>query len=371
VCRFLHETASILYFSNEPKLKDLIAINPRWIAEKIYDDENDNGVLNQQVKQQHGKFTRAHVRCQLATLSEAEQDNFIKLLEKFELCFEVADPAEPDTFIAPQYLPAKRLKSLPRPTFIYWYQKFIHHSVMVRFIARFGHLARKHEWHDSLDDDCYWRDGILFKQHDATALVHCHHAERKITVHLKNDLTGQLALTIDKNFSEINYSTDVEWLVPCCCVECEEEENENFYRRYEVKKLKEFVTEKHKTTVECPKSGQVVEIEKLVGRGIIDNWLKNEREIYHHSAEDDEIEEEINEKAEINPSEPVPLAEKAQQILDHLANETEEEKKAEKWLLERNERGKEFSIGNFLNGMFLFMISKLVALGKKFTKRGH
>jgi len=33
----------------------------RSVAEKIYNDENDKDVLNQQVKQQHGKFTRAHV----------------------------------------------------------------------------------------------------------------------------------------------------------------------------------------------------------------------------------------------------------------------------------------------------------------------
>jgi len=268
LCRFLHETASILYFSDEPKLKDLIAINPRWVAEKIYDDENDKGVLNQQVKQQHGKFTRAHVRCQLAELSEAEQDNFINLLKKFELCFKVADPAEPNTFIAPQYLPSQQPQTVtwewqtrPHPKFIYEYQKTIHHSVMVRFITRFGHLAQQQQ---------YWRDGILFKQHDAIALVECHHAERKITVHLKNDSTGQLARTIDENFNEINYYIDVTLFVPCCCAECEKTED---FHRYEVEKLKEFITEKRKMTVECSKSAQMVEIGKLVGAAMLSHWL--------------------------------------------------------------------------------------------------
>jgi Leucine-rich repeat (LRR) protein/GTPase SAR1 family protein len=350
LCRFLHETASILYFLDEPKLKDRIAINPRWIAEKIYDDEN--GVLNRQVEEQHGKFTRAHVRCQLAKLSEAEQDNFINLLRKFELCFKVADPAAPDTFIAPQYLPLQRPASIitwewktPQPPkFIYEYQRFIHNSVMARFIARFGHLAQR--------TDYCWRDGILFEQHDAIAfaLVECHPQNKTITVHLKRDSTGQLAHQVYTNFNEINDFLSVTLFVTCCCADCENSED---FHRYEVEKLQEFITEKQKKTVECPKSGHTVEIIKLVGGAVVQAWLKREDDSYppiHKAVEKEPIEE----------AEPIENTKETSPEIDMTT--TEESEKWRKWFLKLSEWGKGVSYRDLSVGILLWIVSELMAL---------
>ncbi len=251
LCRFLHEIAVILHFLKLPKLSSIVIINPNWAVELVYK------IINETVKQNGGKFDQAHINEILEDFTEEAKKNFTQLLMKFELCF--ADPHEEGVFIAPQFLPTKKpagfdmfLEDYQRQTkLIYHYPRFMHKSIMIRFLAQFGKEATK---------QFYWRDGILIKKYGTFALVEADRAKRQIFVKIltvQGQTNPQLLTKIYKVFKEINRNMEVEISVPCRCSLCKESDDPHLYQ---FESLLNFRSDKK----QCDKSGELINIRDLI-----------------------------------------------------------------------------------------------------------
>ncbi|MCU0444739.1 MAG: ADP-ribosylation factor-like protein [Microscillaceae bacterium] len=169
--KYLLEVGVILYYPDIEVLSQKVFIKPTWVTDTIY------RILDYTVQQNQGEFDRVHVEAVLAD-TEAEPEEFIALMQAFELIFQVPDT---ERFIAPQYLPekyadAKALQKMIKDvnhSFTIHYPDFLPKSTITRFIARYGSLA----------EDIYWKYGIVFDKFDLRGYVTCEFSARKICVH--------------------------------------------------------------------------------------------------------------------------------------------------------------------------------------------
>ncbi|MCP4699184.1 MAG: hypothetical protein GY862_20375 [Gammaproteobacteria bacterium] len=256
LCAFLHDTAAVLHFASAQKLRGTVIINPRWATELVYK------ILDQKVKQREGRFDAAHVATLLPDFDAKQREQFIELLEKFELCY--VAPGEPENYIAPQFLPAERpskwldmiWQEQDRPKMLYRYRYFIHKSVMVRFLARFGA--------DAAEKNVYWRHGILIRRGVTLALIERRAPELEISVSLQGG--DGLLPDIMKAFEEINRDLGVEAFAPCVCVRCQKAKKPYPHPH---RKLLDF-WHSGTNTVQCDLSGEILQIRDLLPLALLE-----------------------------------------------------------------------------------------------------
>jgi internalin A len=99
---YLHDLGVCLHFSQDPLLKRILILKPRWGTDAVY-----KVLDNQKVIQQFGSFNRAD----LASIwVEPEylgmHDELLQLMLNFKICYAI--PGSPDFFIAPQRLSDSR-----------------------------------------------------------------------------------------------------------------------------------------------------------------------------------------------------------------------------------------------------------------------
>ncbi|GAA4396299.1 hypothetical protein GCM10023187_04290 [Nibrella viscosa] len=174
--------STILYVNNSPLLADKVFLNPQWVSDTVY------AILSYDIQETNkGEFTRTHVEQVLTEKGMAAlTDTFLELMKahRFELIFE--KPNTPDTYIAPQYLPANYpdangLRMLtPKPEesigFTLHYPRFMPKSVFLRFMVRYGNLAQ----------DVYWKYGLVLDKQGVRIVAECHFTSRRISVTLEN-----------------------------------------------------------------------------------------------------------------------------------------------------------------------------------------
>lgn len=191
-------TSTILFYPNNPVLKNIVFIDPIWLTQEIY------SVLNYKVKENKGKFNKTHVQ-----ENTNNPDQLIALMKSLELIFETNDVTE--EYIAPQYLPfsfpyPKKLKDVIQfatlsLTFVLHFPEFVLRGMMAQFIARTGITAtRKY----------FWKFGILF-QKKLSVYVECFHKKKCIEVSIQTgppDQRDDLAKYVLNTFLEIYDSED-------------------------------------------------------------------------------------------------------------------------------------------------------------------
>lgn len=173
-------TSTILYYGQNPVLKDIVFLNPQWVTGTIYD------ILSYDIQEkQGGEFTRIHAG---KVLNEkgmgAITDKFLELMKanQFELIFE--KPDKPDTYIAPQYLPETYIdlrglqKLFPKSfiRFTLYFPGYLPKSVFIRLMVRYGNLA----------EDVYWKYGIVIDKADTRIIAECLFTDQKIRITIEN-----------------------------------------------------------------------------------------------------------------------------------------------------------------------------------------
>lgn len=176
---YLRGSAStILYYPEDSLLSDMIFLNPQWVTDIIY------SILSYDIQEKmSGEFTLDHVRSVLDKLEISNMaDTFVRLMKarRFELIFE--KPGQPNTFIAPQYLPdtlgnnkiLEKLRPKDPLRFQLVFPKFMPKSLFIRFMVRYGNLSK----------DVYWKYGCILDKDDTRMFVECHFEERRISVEI-------------------------------------------------------------------------------------------------------------------------------------------------------------------------------------------
>ncbi|PCI29610.1 MAG: hypothetical protein COB67_03805 [SAR324 cluster bacterium] len=220
LCRYLHDTVSLLHFADYQELKSLLILDPTWATDLVYK------ILDQKLLAKKGQFDRTWVAEILPDRSEEEQENFIQLMLRFQLCFE--HPTLEKTYVAAQLLPEQRpdefamLWEQPNHCrLIYRYLQFFPKSVMIRCLSQFGKQAEKHT---------YWKHGILLDKGGNRFLIEAFPETKEIKISVKGDLSHPFLGKIHQALTEINSRFPVTTLVACICEGCQQGDPHSYQR---------------------------------------------------------------------------------------------------------------------------------------------
>lgn len=169
---FLHDLGTVLHFRHDPRLNDLGVLKPAWVTEGIY------GLLNAKVVAKSGGLLTTS---QLSTLLDAAKypshrhDFLLRLMEKFELCFELPHTGGAK-FLIPELLPEEP-EELPSWVtdvlgFEYHYN-VLPEGLLPRFIVR---------THTFSEIGPRWRSGVVLRQGAAEALIRADVQDRRVWI---------------------------------------------------------------------------------------------------------------------------------------------------------------------------------------------
>jgi GTPase SAR1 family protein len=153
---FLHDLGLINHFQ-DPRLRETYVINPQWLTEAVYT------IITAPKLAGNGKLHRNNLKILLnnETYPERKHDYILELMKKFELCYALNDKEYllPDLF--PTQEPDFEFDAEHALHFILKYE-FLPKSIFTRFIVRM---------HREILNNSYWRNGILIRDSNTTALV--------------------------------------------------------------------------------------------------------------------------------------------------------------------------------------------------------
>lgn len=248
---FLHDLGVVLHFE-EPGLKETNVINPKWVTEAVYRIINSRqladgkGVLSKDTLNQILNYKKYPSR---------KHDYILELMKKFEICYGING----NSILVPDLLkveePYFRFDYKASLKFIIEYD-YLPKSIMATFIVK-----RNKE----IKGDYKWRTGVVIndRSFSSSAVIKVDEREKQVLINVNGTQKREYFSTIRKTLLDINESfekLDFKEMVPCCCIECENEQKPFFYDYLYLIKRKN----KGKTTVDCQESIEEVLIEDLL-----------------------------------------------------------------------------------------------------------
>ena len=154
--RYLHDLGVFLHFQDDPLLARTVILQNQWATEAVFrilDDET--------VKAQLGRFNRAD--CERLWRDSVYADmhpELLALMQRFELCYELAD-SKPQTWLAPQLLPPAKPVALadwgkPEDLVLRYRYDFMPKGIISRLTVRLHRFVRNPEM--------AWVTGVLFER---------------------------------------------------------------------------------------------------------------------------------------------------------------------------------------------------------------
>ncbi len=231
---YFHDLGVILHFQDDLDLKDTVFLNHEWITKGVYKILDDKKVIEQK-----GRFGLEDIK--RIWKEDDYRDKMRQLLSlmrnrKFDLCFEL----ENGDFIVPRLLPVDEL-SIVWPSDLETSRveiryKFMPKGILSRLIVKM---------HRDIQNDTYWRYGVLLEYEGTQALVRERYFENKITIKLTGRNRKEFLAIIRKNILEINKDfrrLKYEEMIQCICEECRNSVSPFFYsfdllKRYEMKNI--------------------------------------------------------------------------------------------------------------------------------------
>ncbi len=192
IITYLRDMCGAILYWDVDGLRDQLFINPNQINQLIY------AVLDRSVKDQEGRFDRAHARGQVGKAMAALQgigfgdveldtltDTLLRVMRQFEIVFEVA--AGSGEFVAPQYLSRNEPDSLPDlkrfaqvlPAFGIRFKSYIPRHIVPRFIVRRGL--------DVIERN-FWKLGILYQEEKVNVLLQVDYEQNTIFIAVQDPL---------------------------------------------------------------------------------------------------------------------------------------------------------------------------------------
>ncbi|MCP4156608.1 MAG: hypothetical protein GY757_53330 [bacterium] len=254
---YLHDLGIILHYRNDPQLEHIVILNPVWATEAIYSLIDSPDIRGNQ----GGLFMFDHLKTiwDPITYPHEKHDELIRLMEKFELCFNVAGSR---IYIIPEQLPAQRAginfegyRAWNNLLFEFHYN-FMPDGIISRFIARCYYLVRQQN---------FWKSGVELAFENSTALVMSDVLNRKMIVsisgHFKKELLGIIRFEMKAIHRSLNLKKDKDFyeMLPCNCASCSDTENPQTFQ-YDV--IENF--RKKRFPLFCPKGYASVSIDKLI-----------------------------------------------------------------------------------------------------------
>jgi len=194
----LHRLGIALNFKDDPRLRDSVVLNPRWITNGIYKILNSN-----QLAQQKGIFRLTDLTSLLDPKDYPTTRHLflLNLMEKFELCFGFPDDPQ-HRYLFPELLdniaPDIKVEFQPEKCLNFEYHyNIVPEGLLPRFIVRTNILSATH---------LRWRSGVMLEFEGNQALVKADARNRKITISVAGPLEGRrrLLAVIRSDFEAIH-----------------------------------------------------------------------------------------------------------------------------------------------------------------------
>ncbi len=249
---FLHDLGVILHFRDDPLLGNTVILKPRWGTDAVY------AVLDsEKVRDDHGRFRNSDLGAiwDPTRHPAAKHPELLRLMERFEQCFPLEGGG--NRYIVPELLspgaPNIRWKDKGALVFEYHYT-FMPAGIITRFICR---------THRLIEDELFWRRGVVLTREGARARVESFPSERTIRIAIHGKTARELLAVIRDHFTHIHQTLNnlaVRQNLPCPCGECAGAEKQHFFDYDDIRRVME-----KRDTVPCMISGDDVAIADLLG----------------------------------------------------------------------------------------------------------
>jgi len=87
--RWLHDLGSVLHFSHDSELRDVVLLKPQWVSEKISEVLECPDVIAS-----NGIFRHNHMDSVWADLHSSMREKFLRLMERFDLSYRIPEDPE-------------------------------------------------------------------------------------------------------------------------------------------------------------------------------------------------------------------------------------------------------------------------------------
>ena len=255
---YYHDLGYFLHYRNDPTLKNIIILNPKWATNAFYSLIDDL-----EIQKKLGRFSFSDLDRIWNRKYYPSEKYFevIRLMERFEICFNLIGTQE---YIIPTLLQIELKTNLDTNKFIasselrFEYRfEFMPAGVIPRFICRVFYHIKK---------ESFGQNGALLEFEDSTALIISDPLRKKIKVYVigeeKVEALGIVRNEFNKIFESLKLIRDGDYIemVPCICSECIKIDAPHFY---EFKILKHFKS-RGKNSITCNLSVEEIEISALL-----------------------------------------------------------------------------------------------------------
>jgi len=261
ILKYFHLLGIVLHFAEDYNLRNTVFLDPNWVVDAIYTVLVDNNIVKN-----NGLFTQDTVDkiWDKKGYNSVEKANLLNMMlkDKFELCYK--RPYTENAYIVPLLLPNQKPKydwdNIDNLQFRFQYP-FMPKGIVSRLIVRLN---------EYIDNNLIWDEGAVFNKGETRAQV----IERKtadeglkiIEIRLQGEpnsrkefltlLREHIKQIQDISFPNLPYLE----MVPCNCGECGQLTSPHFFKYEDI----EICLKKGKNTIECRKSVEDVEINKLI-----------------------------------------------------------------------------------------------------------
>ncbi len=261
ICSYFDNIGVIIYYSDDPILKERIYLNSNWLVETIYEvldneiiDKN-NGIIdyNDVIKIWKNKNL------------ELEIDRLCSLMNKFGLMYQISGT---NKFVVPEKLPREMpykkwdYNDYELIKFKYEFEKYNPKGMMSKLIVSLNKFIKNQK--------NVWHRGINIEYENTYAeIIETYSINNTFEIKIAGEnKTGLLALIVDK-FDEIlkpYKNLTFEKYVQCSCSKCITDDNPHFFQHSDLLKRRE----KNIEFAECSKDYDKVSVNCLL-QGIENN----------------------------------------------------------------------------------------------------
>jgi len=261
---YLHDLGVFLHFQDDPLLKGIVILKPRWGTNAVY-----KVLDNKKVITSLGRFTESDLSdiwCEAEY--EMMRHELLRLMINFKICYQI--PGSPNSYIAPQLLtenqPSYAWDSGNNLISKYSYE-FMPKGIVTQLIVAMHQFIG--------EGGIVWKSGVILRKSDASAEIIEYYGKREIQIRIRGKNKGDMLAIIDYEFDKIHSTyrhLRFSKLVPCNCKLCGLEPQPNFYK---LEVLRKFVGDRQ-AEIQCQVSYQMVSV-----RGLLDDvgsYLTHEKE---------------------------------------------------------------------------------------------
>ena len=255
--RYLHDLGVFLHFQDDPLLERTVILQNQWATEAVFrilDDEI--------IKTKRGRFDNSD--CNRLWQDSIYADMHLELLalmQRFEICYPLAD-SNPPVSLAAQLLPPAKPPALsdwnkPDDLVLRYQYQFLPKGTISRLTVRLHRFVR--------DPEMAWVTGVLFEQGATAVLVEILAKGGEVELRARGPEHKALLSVVSADLEALNDSfaglrEKVDTLIPCKCTECRVAPAPEFFAKKDLLRRKAH----GRLRVECRRSFEEVDVLELL-----------------------------------------------------------------------------------------------------------